>query len=447
MPIQQDKPSLTIVGLQVDAYKRISVAEIHPAATGLVPVRGRNAQGKTSLIGSMLDVLGAVKSGPLTINTESEDAVVVLDLGEIVIRKHWHVTEAGKQKAALSITGADGGKVSRPAEVLKELRGHFADPVAFLSLPPAEQVKVVLSVLGLSEQLDALEAIAATHFDARRNLKRDVIRTKGAVDELELEVGGLPAPPTDGTMGEAIEALKAGKDHNAEVAAAGSNVFEISQRGAACAKRLASLSEQIEDLQQAHHAEALERERLAGAYTEAKANSLALGSAVDIDPLTATVAAFEGAARHQARRELLDQVKGEHEAAKESRDGAVDALTATRNEIDELLVGTAFPDPAMTYDAEAKTLVLNGIPFEQASQAERLKAAASVAMAGNPRIKVLFATDCSLLDDESLAELASLADARGFQVWAEIVDSNAEGAGVWMEDGKAVECVDYEVKA
>ena len=91
----------------------------------------------------------------------------------------------------------------------------------------------------------------------------------------------------------------------------------------------------------------------------------------------------------------------------------------------------------MTYDAGTKTLKLNEIPFAQASQAERLKAAASVAMAGDPAIRVMFAREGSLLDEESRIYLAELAEASGFQLWLEVVDSEAEGSGVWIEDGEA----------
>ncbi len=154
---------LTVVGLHVDNYKRLTAADLKPSPQGLVAVRGKNAQGKSSLIGSMLDALGATKASAdaLPITVGERTATVVLDLGEIVVRKHWtRDRDTHKAKPSLSIVAKDGGKIRSPAAVLKELRGHFADPVAFLDLKAPEQVKVVLATLGLDEHLERLEAQA-----------------------------------------------------------------------------------------------------------------------------------------------------------------------------------------------------------------------------------------------------------------------------------------------
>ena len=428
---------LTVVGLRVDNYKRLLAADLHPTAKGLVPVRGKNAQGKSSLIGSMLDALGATRASAdaLPITEGQREATVVLDLGEIVVRKHWtRDRDGGTAKASLSIVAKDGGKVRGPAAVLKELRGHFADPVAFLDLKAPEQVKVVLSTLGLDEHLARLEAQAEAHYDARRDVNRDVTRLNGALTELEQEVGGLPAPPTDGTLAEAVEAVTAAKDFNADRAKALAAMEAAARRGRALKERVEQLELELEQAKADHAAAGKE-------WTEAATDAKRFGDEADMAPLTAAVMAHEAAARHQGRRDLLDSTRVEWEVATATAEQADAELEATRAEIHELLSGTEFPVDGMAYDHEAKSLSLNGVPFSQASQAERLKVAAAVAMAGDPRIKVLFATDCSLLDDDSLAQLAEMADARGFQLWAEIVDSKAAGSGVWVEDGNATEAV------
>jgi len=425
---------LTVVGLHVDNYKRLTAADLKPSPQGLVAVRGKNAQGKSSLIGSMLDALGATKASAdaLPITVGERTATVVLDLGEIVVRKHWtRDRDTHKAKPSLSIVAKDGGKIRSPAAVLKELRGHFADPVAFLDLKAPEQVKVVLATLGLDEHLERLEAQAEAHYDARHLVNRDVTRLNGALEELELEVGGLPAPPADGTLAEAIEAVKAAKDFNADRAKVLTQIETVARRG----KGLTARIEQLElELAQAQ----ADRAAATAEWTAASADAERFGDEADLAPLTAAVMAHEAAARHQGRRDLLDSTREQYDTAVDVAEEADKALETTRAEIHELLSGTEFPVEGMAYDHAKKVLTVGEVPFSQASQAERLTVAAAVAMSGDPKIRVLFATDCSLLDDDSLALLAGMAEARGFQLWAEIVDSDEDGgSGVWVEDGTA----------
>tara|TARA_R110000822_G_scaffold120633_2_gene254134 strand:- start:3178 stop:4506 length:1329 start_codon:yes stop_codon:yes gene_type:complete len=426
------KPSppapMTVVRLDVDSYKRLRAAHVEPTPTGLVLVRGRNAQGKSTLIESMLDALGAEKSA-LPITEGEHGAEVTVDLGQLVIKKRWTRDDSGAAKASLTVEAADGSKIKGPASVLTELRSHFADPVAFLDLKAADQVKTILAVTGLDEELDALELVAEGQFERRRDLGRDADRLGKALIEISTEVEGLPAPPDEGSIEDLTAELTAAKDVNARIAGIAHTKTAVAGRGKQDAARLELLKAEVEKLE-ASIADA--RELWDTAHAESKELT-----EIDIAPITEKLSAFEDVAKHAARRELLDSTRAQAEEAAALHAKVGESLEETRQAISELLAGADFPDPAMTYDAGTKTLKLNEIPFAQASQAERLKAAASVAMAGDPAIRVMFAREGSLLDEESRIYLAELAEASGFQLWLEVVDSEAEGSGVWIEDGEA----------
>lgn len=62
----------------------------------------------------------------------------------------------------------------------------------------------------------------------------------------------------------------------------------------------------------------------------------------------------------------------------------------------------------------------------------------AIAMASNPKLRVLRIKDGSLLDKASLALLESMADDRDYQVWIERVDTSGT-VGIIMEDGTARE--------
>lgn len=428
-------PPMTVVRLDVDSYKRLHAAHVTPTPTGLVLVRGKNAAGKSSLIESMLEALGAEKS-ELPITEGQHTAEVVVDLGALVVKKKWTRDSGGKAKPTLTIEAADGSAVKGPAGVLKELRSHFADPVAFLDMPPAEQVKTVLTVLGLDEELDRLEQLAVGHYVRRRDLGRDADRLAKALAEISSEVEGLPVPPTEGTIDELATELQRIKDHNAGIDKLRQAMDTAKKRGELAVGRLKHLTEQSEEIRvQLQNADAeisAHRAEWEAAAAGAKGKTLE-----DPEPIVEQMRAHEEAAKHAGRREFLEATRFQHEEAVQLHNAADGGLSDARAEIATLLGAATFPVEGMAYDHEAKVITIGGIPFSQASQAERLKAAAAIAMAGSPGIRVMFAREGSLLDEESRVHLATIAEASGFQLWLEVVDDDAEGAGVWIEEGQA----------
>jgi hypothetical protein len=79
-------------------------------------------------------------------------------------------------------------------------------------------------------------------------------------------------------------------------------------------------------------------------------------------------------------------------------------------------------------------LLLNGVPFSQASDAERLRTSISIAIASNPKIRVMRVRDGSLLDEDSMGLLEKVAIDNDFQIWIERVDSSGK-VGFVIEEG------------
>ena len=79
-------------------------------------------------------------------------------------------------------------------------------------------------------------------------------------------------------------------------------------------------------------------------------------------------------------------------------------------------------------------VLLNGVPFDQASDAEQLSASIGIAMTLNPDLKVIRVRDGSLLDQDAMKVLAKMADDADYQIWIERVDSSGD-VGFVLEDG------------
>ena len=59
----------------------------------------------------------------------------------------------------------------------------------------------------------------------------------------------------------------------------------------------------------------------------------------------------------------------------------------------------------------------------------------AIGLALNPQLKVLLVRQGSLLDTQSLANVAAQAEAADAQVWVERVTDTGEGVSVLIEDG------------
>jgi hypothetical protein len=79
-------------------------------------------------------------------------------------------------------------------------------------------------------------------------------------------------------------------------------------------------------------------------------------------------------------------------------------------------------------------VLYQGIPFIQGSAAEQLRVSMAIAMASNPKLKVILIRDGSLLDADNLKVIEEMARDKDFQVWIEAVRENGE-IGIFIEDG------------
>ncbi len=115
-----------------------------------------------------------------------------------------------------------------------------------------------------------------------------------------------------------------------------------------------------------------------------------------------------------------------------------DAKTARLKAIDgerqALIASAKFPVAGLGF-SEDGAVTFGDYPLASASQAEQIRVSTAIAMAMSPDLRVAFVRDGSLLDDDSMAMLAELADANQFQVFIERVGSDDENA-VIIECGK-----------
>ncbi len=407
---------MRIVELKAENVKRIKAVRIKPDGS-LVEITGRNGQGKTSVLDSIMYALGGKADATQPIRNGQKSASVEVDLGELKVRKRW--TDKGEY---LDVFAADGkSKMQSPQAVLDKLVGELTfDPLAFSKMAAKQQSETLAKLAGVD--LAAFAAKKKTLESERVIVGRDLKNAQGQLAGMEV----VNAP-----------------DDEIDVATLAAKHREISDKNAAnkrereqintIAKIMEQAAKDADELKRKYDAKAQELKNFTKmlADQETKCRDLVDGTVGDlaeqIQSATATNRAVAAKRIRKAKSEETDKLKTEY-----------DAFTTKIRDLESSLsesIGKAqLPVDGLSFAADGITF--NEIPFEQASSAEQLRVSAAIGIALNPKLRVMLIRDGSLLDADSLASIGQMADKADAQIWIERVENSQEPGSIWISDGE-----------
>ena len=110
-------------------------------------------------------------------------------------------------------------------------------------------------------------------------------------------------------------------------------------------------------------------------------------------------------------------------AAWRAADAAVNGVDKQKT---ELMTASKLPVAGLGFSEGGVTL--NGHPLEQASSAEQIQVGIALAAAANPKLRVCFIREGSLLDVKSWAAVVKSAKDNDLQIWIEVIKSDDPGA-------------------
>ncbi len=442
---------MRIVSLSAENIKRLKVVEITPKGD-VVQITGRNASGKSSVLDSIMYALGGEKSIPgEPVRKGCDKAKIKLNLGTVVVERRF--TPSG---TTISVTSADGATYKSPQKMLDDLLGALTfDPLQFSRQKPKEQFDTLRKLVNLPIDIDALNAANQNDYEHRTEINRQTKQFTVAANGI-IVPEGTPAEPEDesafldgiekaGTVnadiqrrqGNRTQAERKVADSRIEAETAINQITVVNERTAA---RVSDLQRQIEQVKSDSYKEIAELQDKAN-RVNAEADELAsklksappLPTPVSISELRTKLDAAKirnvAVADRKRREGLLEQAKQSESAAK----SLTDAMEARDKQKEDAIKAAAMPVPGLGFGADHVTY--NGIPFDQASSAEKLRVSAAIAMAGNPKLRVIRIQDGSLLDEDGLKIISDMATEKDYQVWLEAVDSTGK-VGIYMEDGE-----------
>lgn len=407
---------MKIVSLIAENVKRVKAVEITPQGN-MVQITGKNGQGKSSVLDAIYFALAGGKMPKQPIRKGETQARIKLDLGEIVVTRKF--TEAG---STLTVEGANGARFPTPQRMLDDMIGSISfDPLAFSRMEPRAQFDTLRQVAKVDVDLDALAGQRQRDYEKRTDVNRQVATMRLQADTIKIPDGTPEGPPLD------IDALLQ------QMADASKTNADIEKRRSA---RDTAAATSIDKMARANEldiqAKALRDE--ANALAERLQNAEPLPDLVNVDTIRSEIAnarvANEAIALLYRKRNLVADV----EKTEADAQALTDAIAAADAVKADAIAKAKMPIPDITLGDGI--VLFNGIPFEQASSAEQLRVSVAIAMAANPKIRVMRIKEGGLLDEDGMKLLEEMANANDYQCWIETVHANGPVA-VEMVDGMA----------
>jgi DNA repair exonuclease SbcCD ATPase subunit len=171
--------SVKINKLELENVKRVRAVQLTPTANGLTVIGGRNGQGKTSVLDAIAWALGGDRFRP---EAAKRDGSVLDPVLRVQLSNGLTVTRKGA-KSSLTVTDTTGRRSGQ--QLLNEFVEVLAlDLPRFLGATDKERANTLLGILGIQDQLDALEREERAKYDTRLQVGRDRDRAKHYAEEL-----------------------------------------------------------------------------------------------------------------------------------------------------------------------------------------------------------------------------------------------------------------------
>lgn len=438
---------MRIVKLIAENFKKVKAIEIVPGDDGMVILTGRNEQGKTSVLDAIAVALGGadvLKTIKEPIRQGCDRATIIADLGDMVVTRTF--TEKGTY---LTVKTPDGkAEFKTPQQLLDGMIGRLSfDPLAFSGMKDKDQLEALLSLVKIDLDLNAHALERQRLYDERTIINRDV-------KQLEGQIAGIApqpeeTPDIERNSAEVLEEMRKAQNVNSDNDKQRRRLDEMRIEANHLSGKILDSNNEIEKLE-------AEIERLKGCISDEQIKKI--NCQQDLDKLTddgkilreqveslkdldltvydQQMAELDGTNRSVRLKQQRNALVILHSDTKKKADGLTDSITALDDKKDNALKAAQFPIDGLGFNDIGVTY--KNIPFAQCSAAERLRVSLAMAMALNPKLRVIRITDGSLLDSRNMAIIKEMVAANDFQVWIEVVDESGK-VGIFIEDGEVVE--------
>jgi len=413
---------MKITQLTVENHKRISAATVTPEGNMIV-IGGENGEGKSSLIESIETLLRgkrAICKDPVRHGADKAVIVGRFDNGLIVSKE---ITPDGKAKLVIR-----GNVSSTPQALLDSFYSEFSfDPDKFFDMDPQKRLEMLRKIVKIDfTELDERRKEA---YDNRAQAGRDVAGRQSQIDQMPAYDG---VPTREVSINDLMAELNGAMDANRERAEAADRAEVALAKVRAIEADIAKAEEAIASWQRALAGKQDALKMASETVKKCEGVAAAQRDHVTTVPIQAKIDALEDTNRKVRANINRREFQRSFASKKKEYERLTDDLTAIDAKKADMLSKAQFPIKGLSFgegDVE-----YNGVTFDQASQAEKLRVVIAMNIALNPELRAICVRTASLLDAKNMQILAGLADEFDTQIWAERVGQGEE-CSVIIEDG------------
>jgi DNA repair exonuclease SbcCD ATPase subunit len=433
-------------------FKKLRLFRVTPHGP-VMQITGPNGAGKTSAVDAIWFLLKGIKGLPVkAVRMGAEQMKVSGRIGnenlEFTVTR---TLAAESQNPTLEIKMIKGKRETTPQDFLDQIFDILTfDPLEFIRLDPKAQIAKLRETAHVDLDFDALAEEHDKDYKARAavNLERKAISARiEAMKTLE----GLPFEKLDEgailvKLNEAGEAnrkaqqtFKAKQDLGAKAASARTAIEDNERLINSQAKKVEELEEQLKQARNVLKAAQNTRKSLATVADEAQAayEAAPAGDPIDVGALTAELQSAQRTNRAiddwRAKEELRKEL-----AKKDKEWQTIDERMSAREEKKRKAVAKAkIPVEGLTFNDSMTEVRYNNLPLENLGEGEQIRLSTRIAMAANPKLRVLCIRHGEALDEAGMKILYDMAVDNNFQIWMARVDTSGR-VGIVLEDGNVV---------
>jgi DNA repair exonuclease SbcCD ATPase subunit len=426
---------MKIIELEIENVKRIKAVDLKPS-DDVVVVSGKNGQGKTSVLDAIWWVLaGAKHIQAVPIRKGETKGRIKAHLGdkvvELIVERRF--TEGS---STVRVTTADGFIPPGGAQsVLDALLGELSfDPLEFARSDAKKQFADLLRIFPVGVDLEQVAAQNRADYERRTVINRDAKAARVKAEAIKVRPD-LPAEPVDESA--LIDKMTAAATENTQIEQRKAKRKDTEQFAMNARSIASQIREKADNARQEAarlDAEASAKDAEADALLKKLANAEPLPEPTDIDAIRAEIITAKDLNEAIAARSSREQLEAEAKSLEVRSSELTKAIEERERTKVEALAAAKFPVDGLGFGDGVVTI--NGVPLEQASASEALKVSVAIGLAANPKLRVMLIRDGSLLDEDSRAQVAAMAQEADTQLWIEVARTD-EPTGFIIEDGTA----------
>jgi DNA repair exonuclease SbcCD ATPase subunit len=424
--------SYKIIKLELENVKRVRAVEITPAAVGLTTIGGKNCQGKTSILDAITYALGGETYRPSNLQREGSTAEASIR----ITMSNGLVVERSGKNASLKVIDPSGARAGQ------RLLDSFVEELAlnlpkFMAMNPAEKAKVLLSILGIEDQLKAIDAEEKAAYDERTMQGRIADQKEKYAAEMP-EWHDVPEEPV--TPAALVAESQSIMARNAAKANARANLAQMAQaekaaweKAKAKDQRIAEIKAMLSQAEKEYSDALTAAKNIHDEIEQARAIPIdADESTSEIERKLAELEAINGKVRANSdKQKAIDDAENARQA--------YNVLTARVEEVRakrrKLLESVKLPLPGL--GVENGELVFCGQKWDCMSGMEQIKVAAAIIRQRKPECGFILLDKLEAFDMEQLQILSDWLKAENLQAIATRV-STGEECSIIIEDGLVV---------